>query len=48
MIESKPMTNPEIPAANSPLLEAMICPEKVAKTSNCIYVNVSTFINIIV
>jgi hypothetical protein len=28
MIESKPMTNPEIPAANSPLLEARICPEK--------------------
>ena len=32
MIENKPMTNPEIPAANSPLLsgrlEARICPEK--------------------
>ena len=32
MIESKPMTNPEIPAVNSPLLsgrlEARICPEK--------------------
>jgi hypothetical protein len=28
MIESKPMTNPEIPAANSPLLEARICPER--------------------